>query len=153
MTSIVVVEDDHLQAEPLAEHLECEFGAVSIRTLRTESEFRGALPAFRTDRPDLVVMDVMLQWTKPSPNQPVPPPDVVEGGYFRAGLRCAQLLLDDERLRGVPVILYTILERADLERGGRSLPSNCTYFGKNSELDALVRHVRSRLRHPSRASR
>jgi hypothetical protein len=55
-------------------------------------------------------------------------------------------MLGDDPLRRVPVVLYTILERNDLERDGQSLPANATYIGKNSELDVLSRHVRLRLR-------
>jgi hypothetical protein len=46
----------------------------------------------------------------------------------------------------VPVVLYTILERNDLERDGQTLPANASYVGKNSEPDVLIRHIRSRLR-------
>jgi hypothetical protein len=77
---------------------------------------------------------------------PTPPEDVVAGGYYRAGLRCARLMLGESRLQQVPVVLYTILERNDLERDGNTLPSNATYVGKNSELDVLSRHIRSRMR-------
>ena len=102
--------------------------------------------------PDLVIMDVMLRWASPRPGLPAPPDDVVAGGYYRAGLRCARLMLGDGRLRHVPVVLYTILERNDLERDGQTLPPNATYVGKNSEPDVLSRHIRSRLRdHPTRS--
>ena len=69
--------------------------------------------------------------------------EVAEGGYYRAGLRCANLLLADERLRSVPVILYTILERSDLERDNKALPSNSSYVGKSSDVEVLLRKVRS----------
>lgn len=148
MPRFVVVEDDHLQEGPLAEHLEFVFGDATVETLSTEEEFRAHLPALRTDVPDLVVMDVMLRWANPRPDPTAPPEDVVSGGYYRAGLRCAGLMLDDAALRGVPVVLYTILERGDLERDGMTLPPNTTYVGKSSELDVLIRHIRSRLRGP-----
>jgi len=153
MIRLIVVEDDHLQAESLSEHLRRAFGDVHIQILRTESEFRDAMPALRAKVPDVVVMDVMLRWTNPRPDQPAMPADVVAGGYYRAGLRCAQLLFKDSQLRDVRIILYTILELSDLTRNDRSLPGNCTYLGKNSEPDALVRHIRARLRSPVRAQR
>lgn len=146
MPRFVVVEDDHLQEGPLAEHLESVFSDAAVETLCTEEQFRAHLPAMRVARPDLVVMDVMLRWSDPRPDQPAPPEDVVSGGYYRAGLRCTGLLLDDPALHDVPVVLYTILERGDLERDGRPLPPNASYVGKNSELDVLVRHIRFRMK-------
>jgi CheY-like chemotaxis protein len=146
VTYFVVVEDDHLQEEPLAEHLRSAFDGARVQTLSTEEEFRTRLPALRADIPDLVVMDVMLRWSDPRPDTPEPPEDVLAGGYYRAGLRCAQLMLDDPQLRHVPVVLYTILERNDLERDDQTLPPNATYVGKNVELDVLARHLRYCLR-------
>ena len=146
MTHFVVVEDDHLQEEPLADHLGAVFDGARVLTLSTEEEFREKLPALRADVPDLVIMDVMLRWADPRPDMPEPPEDVLSGGYYRAGLRCAQLMLDDPALRAVPVVLFTILERSDLERDGGRLPTNASYMGKNVELDVLVRHVRYCLR-------
>jgi DNA-binding NarL/FixJ family response regulator len=142
----VVVEDDHLQEGPVADHLAAVFPDATVETLATEEQFRAHLPHMRGAVPDLVVIDVMLRWAFPRPDMPAPPADVAAGGYYRAGLRCARLMLDDSQLRRVPVVLYTILERSDLERDGQALPANATYIGKNAELDVLSRHIRARLR-------
>jgi CheY-like chemotaxis protein len=147
---VVVVEDDHHQTAPLGEHLTAAFAPVTVEALASEEDFRAALPRFARQPPDLVVLDVMLRWSFPRPNRPEPPADVVEGGYYRAGLRCAKLMLADQRLRSVPVVLHTILEVADLERDGEKLPPNATYVGKSSDLDVLVRHIKGLLRHPAR---
>ena len=149
MPHFVVVEDDHLQEGPIADNLVGMFPDATVEGFATEEQFRAHLPRMRETVPDLVVMDVMLRWASPRPGLPAPPDDVVAGGYYRAGLRCARLMLGDERLRRVPVVLYTILERNDLERDGQTLPSNATYVGKNSEPEVLSRHIRSRLRHRS----
>ena len=146
MPHFVVVEDDHLQEGPVADHLATVFPDATITRITTEEGFRADLPRMRGAVPDLVIIDVMLRWAFPRPDLPAPPADVAADGYYRAGLRCARLMLDDSRLRGVPVVLYTILERSDLERDGQALPANATYVGKNSELDVLSRHVRARLR-------
>lgn len=143
---IVIVEDDHLQEGPLQEYLSDAISDAEIETISTELEFRTRLPALRERVPDLVVMDVMLRWTFPAPDAVAPPEDIAVDGYYRAGLRCARLLADDPRLSGVPVVLYTILERSDLERDGEALPENSTYLGKNAELDVLSRKVRGLLR-------
>jgi hypothetical protein len=146
MPHFVVVEDDHLQEGPIADNLAGLYPDTTVEAFATEEQFRAHLPRMREAVPDLVVRDVMLRWAYPRPGLAAPPDDVVAGGYYRAGLRCARLMLDDERLRRVPVVLYTILERNDLERDGQTLPSNATYVGKNSEPDVLSRHIRSRLR-------
>ncbi len=148
---LVVVEDDHLQAGPLSEHLAAAFDPATVETVATEEDFRAALRLrFRESVPSLIVMDVMLRWAFPRPGMSAPPPDVVSGGYYRAGLRCARLMYADDLLRSVPVVLYTILEVSDLLRGGQDLPPNTTYIGKTSELDVLVRHVRAQMRDQTR---
>lgn len=142
---IVIVEDDHLQEGPLEEYLTGAIKDAYIETICTELEFRERLPALRERVPDLVIMDVMLRWTFPAPDAVAPPEEVATSGYYRAGLRCARLLGDDPRLSGVPVVLYTILERSDLERDGDALPKNSTYVGKTAELEVLSRKVRNLL--------
>jgi CheY-like chemotaxis protein len=143
---IVIVEDDHLQEAPLQDYLSGTITDAQIETISTELEFRTRLHVLRKHIPDLVVMDVMLRWTFPAPDAVAPPEDVASSGYYRAGLRCARLLADDPQLCGVPVILYTILERSDLERDGEALPKNSTYLGKNTELDVLSRKARDLLK-------
>jgi hypothetical protein len=61
-----------------------------------------AVPRSRADGRDAAL-------ASPRPGLPTPPEDVVAGGYYRAGLRCARLMLADSRLQHVPVVLYTIL--------------------------------------------
>lgn len=139
---IVIVEDDFLQEGPLQDHLQKSFPHARIETLCSESEFRQRLPAFRDDRPDVIIMDVMLRWASPSPNAPSPPQDVIDGEYFRAGLRCAELMARDEKLNNVPVITYTILERTDLERDAGPLLGINAYVRKSADLDILTRKVR-----------
>jgi CheY-like chemotaxis protein len=141
-TFIVVVEDDHLQEGPLQEQLEDAFPGARIATVVTEQEFRDMLAVFRADPPDIVIMDVMLRWAYPAPGAAAPPPDVVAGGYYRAGLRCAELLLADPALCGVPVVYYTILERSDLERDCGQVTANRTYVRKSADPEVLNRKVR-----------
>ncbi|MGH3937495.1 MAG: hypothetical protein ACRDTG_02500 [Pseudonocardiaceae bacterium] len=147
---IVIVEDDHLQEGPLEEYLAKAITGADIETICTELAFRQRLSALRERVPDVVVMDVMLRWAFPTPHALPPPEDVATGGYYRAGLRCARLLADDPRLSGVPIVLYTILERSDLERDGEVLPPNSTYVGKNTEAEVLSRRIRNLLKSRTR---
>ena len=139
---IVVVEDDHLQEALLEDQLQRAFPAARIETLVTEQEFRERLADFRTDRPDVIIMDVMLRWAFPSPTATAPPADVASGGYQRAGFRCAELLFQDAALHDVPVIYYTILEGGDLEPDTRRLSGSTTYVRKSKDHDYLARKVR-----------
>jgi CheY-like chemotaxis protein len=144
---IVIVEDDHLQDGPLEEQIRDGFPTARIETVGTEQEFRARLADYRRDRPDLVVMDVMLRWAYPSRTPTPAPPDVAQGGYQRAGIRCAQLMAGDPALRRIPVIYYTILERSDLDRDAEQMPAgNTTYVRKSTDPEVLVRKIRDLIR-------
>jgi DNA-binding NarL/FixJ family response regulator len=144
---IVIVEDDHLQEGPLEEQIRDAFPTAKIETVGTEQEFRAHLDGYRRDRPHVVVMDVMLRWADPSPAAVAPPPEVAQGGYQRAGIRCAQLMSEDPALRRIPVIYYTILERSDLERDTQQPPEgNTTYVRKSTDPEVLVRKIRELIR-------
>lgn len=143
---LIIVEDDHLQEGPLEDHLQDAFPSAHVETVPTEKDFRLLLPRLRKRRPDAVVLDVMLRWAFASPDAPPPPADVEAGGYYRAGLRCAALMAEDDRLRDVPVIFYTILERTDLERDGSPLPDGIRYVRKSSDLDVLTRALKDSIR-------
>lgn len=142
---IVLVEDDHLQEGPLEDHIRRSFPGATIEILGTEQEFRSRLPEYRRRRPDVVVLDVMLRWSYPSRTPAAPPPDVVEGGYQRAGIRCADLMAADDTLRDVPVIYYTILERRDLERDVEQVSDGRRYVRKSADPEILARKVRELL--------
>lgn len=143
---IVVVEDDHLQEGPLEEYLFDRFPGSRVETVRFESDFRDRLPDYRTQRPDLVIMDVMLRWARSREDAPKEPPDVEAGQYFRAGMRCTKLMAADEQLRDVPVIVYTILERNDLERDDPTWVAQCEYVRKSSDLEVIGRRIQRVLR-------
>jgi CheY-like chemotaxis protein len=150
-TRIVVVEDDHMQEGPLEEELALSFPGAVISTMRTESEFRARLGELRESVPELVILDVMLRWADSSPDAPPRPEDVVTGGHYRAGLRCARLMRQDDVLRDVPVLLLTILERSDLERIEADEPPAgaepaAAYVRKSADFGTLVRTVGSLLR-------
>jgi len=142
---IVVLEDDHLQEDLLKDQLKRCFPAARITTLVTEQQFRDNLDGFRRDRPDVIVMDVMLRWAFPSPQATAPPPEVESGGYQRAGFRCAELIFRDPGLRHIPVIYYTILEGGDLEPDTRRLSGNTTHVRKSKDHEFLARKIRDLL--------
>ena len=142
---ILIVEDDHSQARLIQEALrkEADFGSpdTQIRRMSTESQFRNSLEEIAARKPDVIVMDVMLRWTDPTPDLKPPPDDVRKEGFFRAGLRNAKLLAQDERTKNIPVILYTMLDKIDLEGTPELL--GITYLPKDSKLTPLVHTIRA----------
>jgi CheY-like chemotaxis protein len=139
--TIVVVEDDYLQADWIQARLEEAFPQVNILPVSTESEFLRRFDEIASSRPDVVVMDVMLRWADPSPNIADMTDDVKKEGFYRAGLRCALTMAADARTAEVPVILYTVLEGADLKDEFRNLPPNVQYVPKQPELEPLFQKI------------
>jgi len=143
----VLLEDDPGQSDWLIDDLRSRSPKVDIQLLTSEHEFRSALDSFRGSQPDLFILDVMVRWTKPEPNMELPSADAGKEKYFRAGVRCAELL----RREGfsTPIILYTILENVDihedLERL-RAASDNIVYIRKESTSEELLRQIREKVK-------
>lgn len=127
---VVIVEDDHFQAQGLKELIQTLEGYrdAQIELISTERSFCEQLSTYRMRPPDLFVLDVMVPWDKPSPNPVSPPLEVEEEGYSRAGIRCLHRLRKAQETADVPALLLTVLSRGDL----RSLLPN---------LDRRTRHL------------
>lgn len=136
---ILLVEDDYQQAVLIRDSLQAAYPDGKVDLIQTECEFRAHLDTIESQSPDVVVLDVMLRWTDPSERMEPRPEDVKAGGIFEAGLRCKELLDARETTRRIPVILYTVLERADLgpkEQGA-------LFLSKEAEPDALIHAIRA----------
>lgn len=138
----VLLEDDPLQSQWIKAELTREFENATVVVLETEEAFIAALPSILSEKP-FVLLDVMVRWTNPKPQMPPPPLDVQEGGPFRAGLRCLRRLRrggDD-----VKALLYTILERTDLQSEIRKLQDEgieVIHVRKESSVAKLVEEIR-----------
>jgi CheY-like chemotaxis protein len=143
---VVLIEDDHLQAEDLEERLLDEnLPELDIERIPTESSFLIRQRTLGENPPDLFIVDVMLRWTDPGPDEPEEPPDYLEtGGYARAGIRLARALRADSKLASVPVILYTVLGSGDLEFGVPGLVQ-IPAVKKEAELSGLTTEMRRSL--------
>ena len=98
---ILIVDDDHSQAEVLSIGLNQQgFCTLSVGT------GCGGLRLARSERPDLVLLDLRL-------------PDV-------DGLHICQQLSDDSRTRDIPIIIISGMERPDIVRSSRA--AGCHYF-------------------------
>jgi CheY-like chemotaxis protein len=144
---ILLIEDNRLQAEYIERTLESGFVRLSLGRISTEHEFRSEASKIAEDPPDVILLDVMLRWTDPAPESEMPPrpDDVVAGGSQRAGLRCLRVLSSDARLATIPVILYTVLARADLE-GEMENSVKVEYLPKEAEAQSLIEKITQVLR-------
>jgi CheY-like chemotaxis protein len=139
---IIHVEDDHLQADWLHSNLITVFPNVKIEHIRTELDFYKRLDSLE-QLPDVFIIDVMLRWTDPGIDMQPPPDDVKVEGFYRAGLRCERKIAAHETARYVPVILYSALERNDLEPELKTVPENVIYLTKESTLENLFQEIRN----------
>ena len=137
---IVVVEDDPHHAVQIEQWLTEALEHASVNIVRTEHEFRANLDALVRERPDLFIIDVMLRWTHPAPDMPPRPPEVASEGFYKAGFRCAELLT--ARSPAVPIIIYTVLDEADIALWIKRLPPTATYVRKELTAELLLERVR-----------
>lgn len=110
---IVFVENDHYQAA-LVRSFFGRFNDIELHILRTELEFRRWLRRVPFRSPDVVILDMVLDWTSVDDYYPAPP-DVIAEGTITAGLRCLDLLRGNDMTRGIPVVFYTNCNERDLE--------------------------------------
>lgn len=113
---ILIVEDDKLQFETISNSIleNRALYKLEIKRIVTELEFRERFEEIATDKPAAILMDVMLRWT--TKNRLVEPPkEVEENGFYRAGLRCEKMLAADSRTKNIPIMIYSVLGKDDLE--------------------------------------
>jgi hypothetical protein len=136
---VVVVEDDYLQAESIQTWLCDAWPHIEIERIETEQEFRDQLVIQSTHPPDAFIVDVMLRWSDPSPDIDVAPDDIREQGFSQAGLRCVELLQEGIETQQVPIVIYSILDKEEIEDSKvlRFLP-HIRFLPKSSEPRHLI---------------
>jgi CheY-like chemotaxis protein len=139
---ILLVEDDHFQAEQIRSALEESFSKLSFEKVDSEHEFYSKLGDIERNPPDVIIMDVMLRWTHPSRDMPDPPEEVLAEKHYRAGFRCLKRLAEREATKRIGVILYTVLESGDIDKDLKTLPSNVIYLRKEANYEPFIRGVR-----------
>ena len=141
---IVVVEDDYLQAESIQSWLREAWPHIEIDWLETEQEFRDQLASQSAHPPDAFIVDAMLRWSDPSPEIDTPPADVGKEGFVRAGFRCVELLQMTNGTSQVPIVVYSILEKEEIEDAELwGFPPHIRFLPKSSEPRHLIRLVGS----------
>jgi CheY-like chemotaxis protein len=141
--NILLVEDNHFQADLITEKIRERFPMAEIERVRTESGFRSILDRLAARPPKIVIMDVMLRWADAGRDMPEAPADVEREGFYRAGLRCQKLLANQKQTAHLPVILYTVLESIDLKSELEEIPQehSVTYLRKQSDVVPLLDQI------------
>jgi CheY-like chemotaxis protein len=141
---ILLIEDDPAQAEMAAEYLARAFLGTSVHSVYSESQFLQQFSEIERNPPDLFILDIMIRWSIPGQVPFYESPADQGQDYFRAGLRCMQRLNGSARTSLVPLIIHSVLDRADyaheLQAG---LPSHYSVLRKSANLDDLARHIGS----------
>ncbi len=65
-----------------------------------------------------------------------------EGKFYRAGVRCKDLLAQRDDTKNIPVILYTVLEASDLNKELPDSSGNVVHVPKSSEAWPLVEKIK-----------
>jgi CheY-like chemotaxis protein len=142
---ILIVEDNSIQLEWMNDELARRFPSAKIQECDTEYGFRSAFEKIAADPPDVVLMDVMLNWTHPAEDMEPRPPAIAEAGIWRAGIRCQKMLRGDPRTKDIPVLLYTSLAESSLTAELKEM-SPAAYLPKDSNFEPLVREIQSTLK-------
>ncbi len=148
---IFLVEDDPQQAWSIAKAIRQHDHAADIEVIETESEFYERLNRIPLagPRPDIVICDVMLPWTFPSPDASKPPPEVKAGTFRKAGLRCWARFRTRPDLRTVPWVYFTVLDANTIELPAHS-DEQTSHVQKFGPLEPLIDEMRKLLGSASR---
>jgi len=140
---LLLLEDEWMAAEMVQKALTHYFPGVVIEHISTESAFHSRLAEICQNPPDIAVMDIMVRWDAYNSGSSPAPQEVQEAGPFRGGLRCQKLLTAQQETRDVPVILYSVLGPADIQKEGVSLPDHVVVVEKEDDPSRLIKLIRS----------
>jgi CheY-like chemotaxis protein len=145
--AIWLVEDDATQAKDILAVLKNAFPTQKCERMKTEQKFLAALRSTPLALPDVVIFDVMLPWTEIGEDgKPIVlPPEGYEesGGFFRAGIRCAEALWANPATHEVPGVLFTVLTNGDLANDLKRLEGRpAHYLSKKEPPERLAELVR-----------
>ena len=150
MGQILILEDDNSMLLLLEDIVKRNLTDLcpNVELIETESEFiLNWMPEFeqgKRKKPDVFVIDVMLRWTDPAPNQPPRSPEAIEGGFMRAGLRCLDQIKQRRALSRSHVILLTALTKKDLDVLGAKLDG--VELLHKADINLLAGQIRMALR-------
>lgn len=114
---ILLVEDDPQQAESISRAIQKRFPQYAVKVVDTEYTFRTYVEEMVriASIPQMVICEVMLPWEYPEPVTPDTPPEVKEGTFRKAGLRCWRYFREKVEFQRVPWIYFTVLDDITIE--------------------------------------
>jgi CheY-like chemotaxis protein len=132
---IYVVEDDYLEAEFTLGLLQETFGdSVETEHIATHHAFLTKFEEIAKRQPACIILDVMLPWTD---TEVTDQPSTLDS-FMTAGVQCRNKLRVDGRTTNIPVLVYTVLDRGDLQ----GLPEGTTYLRKDAPNHRLIEWVK-----------
>ena len=137
---ILMIEDNFAIGEPIRDEIRNTFGVA--HWLETESDFHVEWPNIAANPPRAAVIDIMLKWDILRREKRLRP--AAASDMYRAGIRCADTVLDDPRTKHIPIILFSVIDRTDLADDIDRLKKkgNVTYLQKSSEPSQLISLLR-----------
>jgi CheY-like chemotaxis protein len=109
--TVYLIEDDYDQADDIIKHLAGQ-SDIEVVHIATEARFRRDLREIIAVA-DVVILDVMIDWTSPDECAPIPE-EVRSERAYEAGIRCMRMLRA-EASTAIPIIFYTHCSERDLE--------------------------------------
>lgn len=138
---VLLVEDEYPDRLVALKMIDKAFPGVPVDVLKTEQEFQRWMESPSNDLPALVVLDIKLRWSIPSPEAGTD----TRLDCNAAGIRCLQLLRASEAHRLIPVILLTNKEEV-------VCPPEASACISKMESDAFIEQAR-RLLEKTRTAR
>jgi len=141
MRNILIIEDDHVQHTWLSDTLSLTFPDLEVEVIETESEFIENFQRLEANPPTIIIIDIMLRWTNPSPSMPVPPVRKTPS-FYEAGLRCYDLIKNSPNMLNTSVIFYSVLGEEDLSSLFKSVGGNIIHLKKETETSPLLNQIK-----------
>ena len=141
---IVLMEDDDLFSEGIREALRDEFGdKIQVEEIATEGEMWSRIEELTQPPADAYILDIRVRWTHAGSQVGAPPPE--KNDMRVAGLRCSAAIR--ERCPGTPVILFSVLERTDIDQLTNVQEVKLvSHIPKSDGMEALVREDKRQLK-------
>lgn len=145
---ILIIDDDPDQFKYINRELlkESSFPIEKIERITTELEFRERYEEIAENNPDIIIVDIMIRWTNLSRHMTPPPKEIEEDGFYRAGLRIINMLNEDARTRTIPIIVYSILNKEDIEKDIKDF-SQVRYLFKDFDMRKMIKRIQTRVGH------
>lgn len=137
--SVLVVEDDHLDAEGIIEALRAALPGVRTMRIASEWEFQSRFQEIVDFSPDLVTLDIMLPWCHPNEVEDAPPP---RGEVRQAGIRLWETIRDDPGTQETQVMVCSHVDHQTVKAYLDPVPAR-VHFPQEKSPKAIAGLARS----------